>query len=376
MTNNNNNRRNAAMFSENRLKLGVFAANCSSGTAVTRVPERWDASWENNLELARMVDRSGIEFMLPIARWRGYGGETDFEGASLETITWACGLLAHTKNLNVFGTVHAPLVHPIFAAKQMVTVDHISGGRFGLNIVCGWNQDEFDMFGVEQREHDERYNYGQEWWDVVRRLWEDDAPFDFQGRYFQFKSARADPKPFGGERPVLMNAGSSPPGQRFAARNCDVMFTTLVDPDRARKSLGDIRALARGFGREVDIYTSTNVVCRPTQKEAEEYHHHYAVENADEEGVDRLMELQGLYAQTYPRDILDSLRTRFAAGHGSYTIVGDPDHIAREYQQIAALGFSGATLAMVNYLDSLPFFIEEVLPRLENLGLRRPTENL
>ena len=100
-----------------------------------------------------MADEAGIDFLLPIGRWKGYGGDTDYQGATLETITWACGLLAATKRITVFGTVHAPLFHPIIAAKQMVTADHIGEGRFGLNIVVGWNEGEFEMFGVEQREH-------------------------------------------------------------------------------------------------------------------------------------------------------------------------------------------------------------------------------
>ena len=95
-----------------------------------------------NLRLARLCDEAGIEFLLPIARWKGYGGATDFEGETWETITWAGGLLAATRAITVFGTVHVALVHPVFAAKQFVTVDHMSGGRFGLNIVCGWNQDD------------------------------------------------------------------------------------------------------------------------------------------------------------------------------------------------------------------------------------------
>ena len=107
-----------------------------------------------------MADAAGIDFLLPVGRWKGYGGETNFEGATLETTAWACGLLAQTERITVFATVHAPLVHPVFAAKQFVTADHVGRGRFGLNIVCGWNQDEFDMFGVEQREHDDRYAYG------------------------------------------------------------------------------------------------------------------------------------------------------------------------------------------------------------------------
>ena len=67
-----------SLKNNNRLKLGIFSANCSSGMAVTKVEERWQNSWHNNLELVRMCDVAGIEFMLPIARWIGYGDE---EGA-------------------------------------------------------------------------------------------------------------------------------------------------------------------------------------------------------------------------------------------------------------------------------------------------------
>ena len=358
----------------NRLKLGLFAANCSSGTAMTTVPERWDASWESNLALAQMADGAGIEFMLPIARWRGYGGESDFQGRALETITWACGLLAHTDDITVFGTVHAPLIHPIVAAKQMATVDHISGGRFGLNLVCGWNQDEFDMFGLDQRAHDERYDYGQEWWDIVSGLWAGPEPFDVQGRFFQLAGVRGEPGPAGGKRPIVMNAGASEAGRRFAARNCDALFTPLLDAERAKKDQAAIHALAQSFGRTVQIYTSTHIVCRPSRAEAVEYHRHYAIEHADEVAVDRLMALQGLHAETYPPDVFGQFRTRFAGGHGSFPIIGDADDVARALAEISALGYAGATIAMVNYLDTLPYFVEAVLPRLERLGLRMPKE--
>jgi FMNH2-dependent dimethyl sulfone monooxygenase len=108
----------AAMGSANRLKLGLFGANCSSGRAVTMVPERWSGSWPDCLALAQMADAAGIEFMLPIGRWKGYGGDTDYQGATFETVTWACGLLASTQRLTVFGTVHAPLIAPLIAANR------------------------------------------------------------------------------------------------------------------------------------------------------------------------------------------------------------------------------------------------------------------
>src|SRR2546425_333468 len=120
--------RNPTMFGGNRLKLAVFGSNCSSGRAATTVSERWQNTFEENIRLAQMADAAGLEALVPIGRWKGYGGATNFEGSTFETITWACGLLAATQRLTVFGTVHVPLFPPVLAAKQIVTADHIRRG--------------------------------------------------------------------------------------------------------------------------------------------------------------------------------------------------------------------------------------------------------
>ena len=358
-----------AMFNRNKLKLGIFSPNCSSGMAVTKVPERWDASWENNLKLAQMADEAGVEFLLPIARWKGYGGETDFEGTTLETITWACGLLAKTKKITVFGTVHAPLVHPIFAAKQMVTVSHVSEGRFGLNIVCGWNQDEFEMFGIVQREHDTRYDYGQEWWDVVQKIWTEIQPFDYNGRFIRLKGVIGRPKPYRW-RPVVMNAGSSGAGRTFGARNCDFLFTVLIDLEKGKQDVASIKAIAAQARRTIEVFTTSYVVLRPTRKEALEYHEHYTTAMGDYVAIDHLMELQGLHAQSFPPEAFKLFRQRFLGGHGVYPLIGDPDDVARELAKISEAGFVGTTITFVNYVKEFPYFRDEVLPRLEKMGLR------
>src|SRR5437764_14543711 len=217
-----------AMYNPNVLKIGIFGANCSSGRSATKVPERWSASWPDCRRLARMADEAGIDFMLPIGRWKGYGGATDFHGSTLETITWAVGLLCATERMTVFGTVHAPLFHPLIAAKEFVTADHIGEGRFGLNLVVGWNEGEFEMFGVSQREHEERYAFAQEWLDAVMRAWSELDTFDFAGHYLKLSGVRAKPKPYGGTRPIIMNAGSSATGQAVALRNCDAYFTATA----------------------------------------------------------------------------------------------------------------------------------------------------
>ena len=292
----------AAMYSANRLKLGLFGANCSSGRAVTMVPERWSGSWPDCVALAQMADEAGIEFMLPIGRWKGYGGDTDYQGATFETVTWACGLLAKTRRLTVFGTVHAPLIAPLIAAKEFVTADHIGEGRFGLNVVCGWNEGEFEMFGATLRDHETRYEYAQEWLDVIKLAWSAprencDEDFDFDGRFIKLRGGRANPKPYGGTRPLIMNAGASPTGQAFAIRNCDALFSNVsrgISFEETAAHVKNVRALARQGGREIGVYTVGVVTCRPTAKEAEDYYRHSIVDNADWRAVDNILAMKNV----------------------------------------------------------------------------------
>ena len=363
----------AAMGSANRLKLGLFGANCSSGRAVTLVPERWSGSWFDCLKLARMADDAGLEFMLPIGRWKGYGGETDYQGATLETVTWACGLLANTRRLTVFGTVHAPLLPPLIAAKQFVTADHIGEGRFGLNLVCGWNEGEFEMFGATLRDHASRYEYAQEWLDAIKLAWSPREDFDFAGRFIRLQGVRAKPKPFGGSRPLIMNAGASPTGQDFAIRNCDALFSTISlgmsFADTARH-VEKVRALARQAGREIDIYTVGVVTCRPTAGEAEDYYRHCIVDNADWQAVDNILAMKNITPQNHDPDEFQRIRRHQANGMGGLPLVGDPDTVAQQLARLAAAGLRGIAVSFVNYLDELPYFCAEILPRLARSGLR------
>jgi FMNH2-dependent dimethyl sulfone monooxygenase len=357
------------MENGNRLKLGLFSPNCDGGLAITTVPERWRATWENNRALARMADDAGLDFILPIGRWKGWGGPSQFHRESLETLTWATGVAANTTRLTVFATIHTPMIHPIVAAKQMATASAIAEGRFGLNVVCGWNQGEFDMFGLEQAEHDARYLQGQEWLDVVRLLWGSEEEVEFDGEHFHLPNLIGRPGPYRGEEPLIMNAGFSPAGREFAVRNCACLLTSLIDLDRAAADAAEVRALA---GRHIGVMGTAYVVCRPTMQEAQDYHHHYVVDHGDWEAAERLMALQGLHAQSFPPEHFKMFRERFVGGHGGYPIVGDPDFVAAELERIADARFNGVAFGLVDYLAELPYLRDEVLPRLEARGVRRP----
>jgi len=364
------------MYNANMLKVGVFGANCSSGRSATKVPERWSASWADCLRLARMADEAGIDFILPIGRWKGYGGDTDFHGETLETKTWAAGLLAATKRIIVFGTVHAPLFNPIIAAKECVTCDQIGEGRFGLNIVAGWNEGEFEMFGVKQRDHERRYAFAQEWVDVVKRAWSEGEDFDFDGQFFKLAGIRANPKPYGGTRPIIMNAGSSGTGQAFALRNCDAFFTATNASRKSiegtAKKVAEVKAQARTFDRDIEVYTVGHVICRPTQQEADEYYQHTIIENADWGAVETMMALRNIKRDSLTADEYAAKRHYFAANAiGGYPFVGTPDKVADELANLSRAGVRGIAFSLVNYVDELPYVCEEVLARLARLGLRQ-----
>jgi len=364
-----------AMYNANALKIGIFGANCSSGRSATKVPERWSASWPDCLRLARMADDAGIDFMLPIGRWKGYGGDTDFHGSTLETVTWAVGLLGATRRMTVFGTVHAPLFHPLIAAKEFVTADHIGEGRFGVNLVVGWNEGEFEMFGVTQREHDARYDFAQEWLDVVKRAWSEPGSFDFAGQFLKLEGVRAHPKPFGGRRPILMNAGSSPVGQAFALRNCDAFFVATAGSRTSLegnvKKVAEIKEAARAVGREIEVFTVGQVICRPSQKQAEDYYRHAIIENADWVAIDGMLANKSITPQTIPPEEYIKKRQYFAShAIGGYPFVGTPDRVAEELESISGAGMRGIAVSFVNYLEELPYFCDEVLPRLVRLGVR------
>jgi alkanesulfonate monooxygenase SsuD/methylene tetrahydromethanopterin reductase-like flavin-dependent oxidoreductase (luciferase family) len=170
---------------DNKFKLGVFSANADGGLAITDVPERWRASWDDVMTAAGMADRAGLEFFLPIARWRGFGGKNRVREHSFETFTFAAGLAAATQNIGLFMTVHVPIVHPVYAAKALATVDHISKGRAGLNIVCGWNPDEFAMFGMTV--DTDAYGRAQEWIDIIDQCYGTNQPFDVDGTFYKLK---------------------------------------------------------------------------------------------------------------------------------------------------------------------------------------------
>ena len=339
---------------------------------MTSVPERWSAQWSEIKSVAQMADKAGLDFLLPLQRWRGYGGTTDPRGTCMEAMTHSAALAGVTQQIVIFGTVQVSIAHPAWAARAVATLDQVSNGRAGLNIVCGWNERDFAMFGALDVGTHHRYDQGEEWTQILKRLLKGEGPFDHTGQYYKIKGAVCAPTPMQPDGPVLMCAGFSPPGREFAACHTDILFTTISSIDNGRRHVQGLRELADKYGRRESIafYTPLHIVCRPTDSEAENYYDHYASKNADTEAVDIYIAENSKAGKPALAAAMKQNRKRISGGFGSLGVIGSPQRVADQLAELHRAGFSGVSISFVNFLLELPFFLDTVIPRLQSAGFR------
>ena len=153
---------------------------------------------------------------------------------------------------------------------------------------------------------------------------------------------------------------------------------------RAPTIVKSVHDFAAHYGRKVAVFTTCHIICRPTRKEAEEFYYYYAEEMADRESLAYIVQQK---EATTGSDISKAERPdtnpeantrkrgKIYAGTfpGCYTIVGTPDDVAEEMIEMSGAGLAGASICFLDYLAAMPYFIQEVLPRLERAGLRHPS---
>ena len=354
----------------NNLKLGVFCLNVSGGMMLSGATKR-HLSWAENVAVARTADETGWDFLLPIGRWRGHGGKYNANAEQYDTFSWAAAIAAVTSRIQVFSTCHVPIFHPMLAAKLSATIDNISGGRFGLNIVSGWNNAEFAMFGLEQREHDDRYRAAAEWLDIMEHLWSTSDELDHEGDYYCVRGGYLEPKPLQQPRPVIVSAGTSPAGLDFAITRADYCFAGGDTWDLLESTARRAQDRAAELNRRPNLLTFCTVVVKDTEQEAQRYFEWYVDECGDLETATRLV--NGIIrggAQSLPPEIVAKQARAFVAGWGALPLVGTAEQVADFFVDISKLGFDGVAMGWLDYTEGIERFNAEVLPLLDQAGLR------
>lgn len=343
------------------LDLGIFMPMANGGWIISKNSPRLDGSFDYNLQVAKLAEELGFDFIMAMAKYRGFGGEIEHWNASLDSPMLMAALAQATSRVKVWATVHTLLQNPAVVAKMFATLDQISHGRAGLNVVTGSYRGEFAQMGAwrDDVDHDQRYVLATEWLQAVKALWQENHVTK-QGQYVQLDDCMSDPKP--AQRPFLVCAGSSPPGIRFTSQELDALFLSGTTPDELVAASRKAKAMADACGRSIRAYCMMTVVLGETDAAARAKCDSYAA-GLDEGALHGMMRAYGFLDSEIGKenDFTRKARSGFMAPH----VHGSPASVTAQLVDLLGSGeLDGLMLIFDDYLEAMPVFARDVLPVL------------
>jgi alkanesulfonate monooxygenase len=347
--------------------------------------------------------------------------------AFFDPVTLLSALAAVTEHIGLVATATTSYNEPYNIARRFASLDHISGGRAGWNVVTSSNESEAKNFGRDEHfAHGERYDRAREFVEIVRGLWDsyDDDAFvrdrassryfipeklhylDHQGDNFKVRGPLNTARPPQGH-PVLAQAGSSETGREFAAQIGEMIFTPLLNLAMAKTFYADMKGRAERHGRDPDhikIMPGLNPIVGRTDEEAEEKHQF--LQSLIHPDVGRVLlatELGWIDLSPYPIDgplpyhliredtnaakstqgmivnmaraenlSIRDLYLRYAGARGQRTLKGSPQRIADDMEQwFREEGVDGFLVQPPILPGGLDDFVTLVIPELQKRGLFR-----
>ena len=354
------------------MKLGVFLPNGQNGYILSKASPQFVPTFEHMLAIAREAERIGLDFILSMIKYRGFGGETGFWDSCLDSIALTSALAAATERIELYATVPILGVHPAVAARMIATVNDVSRGRTGVNIVTGWNKPEYAQMGLwpSADYHARRYELCAEYIGIMRALWRD-GRLTHYGDFYTLDNCECFPTT-GRDIPIVC-AGQSSQGVRFTAEFADYNFV-FGGPDKLRAIAQPVLAEAAKRGRKVGTLALVTIIAAETDAEAERQWREI-VAGADNVAVLNVMKsaamdtnvdgtskhfLEGL---TAPVENGNMAFMAFPVIHGSY------ESVARQILHLEAhTGIAGLLLTFVDWVPGVRAFGERVLPLLRPPG--------
>lgn len=416
------------------MKISVFlTADGNYHMAGWRLPGSYTDSGCNIhrwVELARTIERGKLD-MLFIADGSGVGGTDDMETLSytsridrMDPITILSALAMTTRNIGLVATISTTYHQPFNLARAVASLDHVSGGRAGWNIVTSANKDDALNFNLDAHiPHSERYERAEEFVDVVRGLWdsydEDAFPRDkitgrymdprrvhilnHKGKYFSVRGPLNVARPPQGH-PVLLQAGSSEAGMNLSARTADVVFTSQSSVSGAQAFYENVKSRCDRFGRSPDhlkIMPGVLLFIGETEVQAREKYEYLQSLIPINVALQRLsnnlggVDLSGFpldgplpeipvntarvsavesYLAIARRDNLSIRQTamRAAAAKHHWTVIGSPKQVADQLEEMFnSGGADGFNILASDVPGGITDFVEMVAPELQRRGLFR-----
>ena len=354
------------------MKLGVFLPIASRGWLMSITAPETFPSYELNRSVTQRAEAFGFDFALSMIKYRGLAGPSEFWVHALESFTLTAALAAVTTRIKLFASVAVLTMPPPVAARMAATIDSVAPGRFGVNIVSGWQPAEYKQMGLWPGEAHfaRRYEYCAEYVQVMRELWETGRS-SFKGDFFQMDDCVLSPRP--ARMPEVVGAGMSARGLDFVARHADYNFClgatsgVINDPRTFEPAVSRLRAAAGTTGRDVKALLLLMVIAAATDEEAlarwELYKSGVDREawgtREEQAGADKAASSQSTAGRMMDAD--KTLPTNMTMLIGSYASV------ARHLDAIAEIaGVEGVMLTFDDYESGLDAFGREVQPLMQS----------
>lgn len=364
------------------LMLGLFLPTQNGGFSQSLLPRETDWSFAYNKRLTQRAEEAGFDFVFGLQQWvrkGGFGGEMSYRENFLDPFISTVALAPVTTRMITISTVHVLYgnLHPLYLARFAATADHIADGRFGLNVVTGYDPKESAMFGMDRPDHDLRYEQADEFASIMEDLWLGLEDLTYDGRWYDLKEAYISPRPVHG-RPIMVSASASAAGFEYAAKHSDIVFTSSKSGapyEKAMRSLPDICSeITQAFAkteREHRTIIFPMVVCRPTHDGAVAY----ANEISSRPDTGSIVNYDNRHKSGDAHGWPDHVPADRVLG-GHVQIVGSPVEVADQLEGLHRAGMGGVQIGFYDYEPELEFFIEHVIPILVERGLRVPGEQL
>jgi pyrimidine oxygenase len=345
------------------MEIGVFIPIGSNGWLISTTSPQYKPSFALNRQVTLNAERHGLDFVLSMIKLRGFGGKSEFWDHNLDSFTLMAGLAAVTSRIRLYATVPTLAVPPAIAARMASTIDSISNGRFGLNVITGWQRPEYSQMGLWPGDEyfGHRYRYAAEYVRILRELWQDGV-CDLKGEFFTMNDCRLSPRPTAGMK--IICAGQSDAGLAFTAQHADYNFCFgkgINTPIACADTVTRMQAFADQTGRKVASYALFMVITGETDAEAEAKWDLYK-QGADLEALAWMTE-QATADKNPNSSVHHAIDAAAMVNINMGLLLGSHAKVARLLDEVATIpGLAGVLLTFDEFISGTEIFGERIQP--------------
>jgi FMNH2-dependent dimethyl sulfone monooxygenase len=294
------------------------------------------------------------------------------EHDTLEAWTTAAALAAVTNKIEIMTAIRPGFHNPAVAAKMTANIDALSNGRFTLNVVSAWWEEEARQYNGIFTEHDERYDRTKEFIDVLKGLWTEET-FTYNGKYYNIQEAKLHPKPVQRPNPILYAGGESERGKQTIAETCDSYVMHGGSVEEVGNKIQDMKARRQSLGLPEfgSFGMAAYVICRDTEEEAQQE-------------LARITDVKEGSAYAGYNDFISKSQLEQTIKLQDYSVsnrglrpglVGTPEQIADRILQYEEVGVTLLLLQTSPQYEEMERFAKSVMPIVEEKRLKLQINN-